>query len=156
MTDDVQPGPITPPRFNGEDLSRLSISGEGGVEAAPMRQRCAVLGIDWLEEEPAVSAEAVALIDPEVAVRLRVVPLRLERDRLLVAMLDPLDIVAVDEVSALRRRSATSCGPTTAPPRPAWLRAWPARPATAPKRMSSTTSTPSRRTTSIAWPSSPR
>jgi type II secretory ATPase GspE/PulE/Tfp pilus assembly ATPase PilB-like protein len=110
MTDDAQPGPITPPRFNGENLSRLSTSGEGGVEAAPMRQRCAVLGIDWLEEEPAVSAETVALIDPEVAVRLRVVPLQLERDRLLVAMLDPLDIVAVDEVSALTGHPVTRMG----------------------------------------------
>ncbi|MHC4614865.1 MAG: GspE/PulE/PilB domain-containing protein, partial [Planctomycetota bacterium] len=111
MTDDAQPGPFTPPRFNGEDLARLSTSGDGGAEAAPMRQRCAVLGIDWIEEEePAVSAEAVNLIDPEVAVRLRVVPLRLDRDRLLVAMLDPLDIVAVDEVSTLTGHPVTRMG----------------------------------------------
>ncbi|MHC4129551.1 MAG: GspE/PulE/PilB domain-containing protein, partial [Planctomycetota bacterium] len=110
MTDDAQPGPTTQPRFNGEDLARLSASGEGAADIAPMRQRCAVLGIDWLDEEPAVSADAVALIDAEVAVRLRVVPLSLEGDRLLVAMLDPLDIVAVDEVSTLTGRPVTRMG----------------------------------------------
>jgi type II secretory ATPase GspE/PulE/Tfp pilus assembly ATPase PilB-like protein len=110
MTDDQQPRPFTQPRFNGEDLARLGAAGDGVVDAAQIRQRCAVLGIDWLEEEPAVSADAVAMIDPEIAVRLRVVPLRLEGDRLVVAMLDPLDIMAVDEVSALTGHAVTRLG----------------------------------------------
>jgi type II secretory ATPase GspE/PulE/Tfp pilus assembly ATPase PilB-like protein len=102
VNDQVEPSPITEPRFNGEDLGRLAATpGEGTAEAASTRQRCAALGIEWLEEEPAASPEAVALIDAEVAVRLRVVPLRIDRDRLVVAMLDPLDIMAVDGVSTL-------------------------------------------------------
>ncbi|MHC4430142.1 MAG: GspE/PulE/PilB domain-containing protein, partial [Planctomycetota bacterium] len=110
MTHDAEPGSNPQPRFNGEDLARLSTGGESGADTAPIRQRCAVLGIDWLEEAPPVSPEAVALIDAEVAVRLRVVPLSIDRDRLLVAMLDPLDIVAVDEVSALTGHAVTRMG----------------------------------------------
>ena len=82
MTDDPQPGPTTHPRFNGEDLARLSAGGEGAADIAPTRQRCAVLGIDWLDEEPPVSADAVALID---AVMWSAMPLRKSRSILILS-----------------------------------------------------------------------
>jgi type II secretory ATPase GspE/PulE/Tfp pilus assembly ATPase PilB-like protein len=110
MTDDVQPGPPSAPRFNGEDLARLAALGDGSGEAPPVRQRCAALGIDWLEDQPVATPDAVALIDADVAVRLRAVPLRIEDDRLVVAMLDPLDILAVDEVSTLTGHAVTRVG----------------------------------------------
>ncbi len=97
---DPEPIPVSEPRFNGERLSRLAAVGASG-DGASVRERCEVLGIEWAEEVPAASPDAVELISPEVAVRLRVVPLRIEDDHLQVAMLDPLDIVAVDEVSTL-------------------------------------------------------
>jgi type II secretory ATPase GspE/PulE/Tfp pilus assembly ATPase PilB-like protein len=52
----------------------------------------------------------VQRIAPEVAVRLRVVPLRTERGRLLVAMVDPLDIGAVDETAMLARMPVVRVG----------------------------------------------
>ena len=99
------------PRFNGEGLGRLeTAAAEDAGDADTLRQRCAALGIEWSEEAPDVQPDAVALIDAEVAVRLRVVPLRVESDRLVVAMMDPLDIVAVDEVSTLTGHPVTRVG----------------------------------------------
>ncbi|MEE2719703.1 MAG: ATPase, T2SS/T4P/T4SS family [Planctomycetota bacterium] len=68
------------------------------------RQRCELLGIAWHERPVAADAAAVALIDPEVAVRLRVVPIRFDDLTLVLAMLDPLDTDAADEISALTGR----------------------------------------------------
>ncbi len=79
-------------------------------ETGSIRQRCAALGIRWLEEPPEASADAVALISPEVAVRLRVVPLRIAEDHLVAAMVEPLDISAVDEVSTLTGYPLTRVG----------------------------------------------
>ncbi len=66
-----------------------------------IRQRCAAFGIEWLDDLPNADLDAIGTISADAAVRLRVVPLRIEDRRLLVAMLDPLDISAVDEVSTL-------------------------------------------------------
>ena len=87
MTTMDDPGSAGELRFNGD--------------AASTRERCALLGIDWIDEAPPVDGEAVALISAEAAVRLAVVPIRLEQGRLVVAMVDPLDILAVDEVATL-------------------------------------------------------
>ncbi|MBL9149748.1 MAG: type II/IV secretion system protein [Phycisphaerae bacterium] len=74
------------------------------------RERCRLLGIEWLEKAPAVDPTAVTLVEPEVAVRLRVVPVRVEGGRLVVAMLDPLDIASVDELGTLVRKPVTRIG----------------------------------------------
>jgi type II secretory ATPase GspE/PulE/Tfp pilus assembly ATPase PilB-like protein len=74
------------------------------------KERCALLGLDWLEEAPDATVEAVALISPEVAVRLRVVPLRFEAGRLVVAMVDPMDMASADEVATLTGRPVTRIG----------------------------------------------
>lgn len=91
------------------------LNGSGGApiitpEGPTLRERCQLLGIQWLEKAPLAADDAVALISPDVAVRLRVVPLGLEDDRLVVAMLDPLDIAAADEVAALTGHAITRVG----------------------------------------------
>ncbi len=83
----------------GPDYGELPSSAP--VDAADLRERCRSLGIDWLDEAPTADADAVAVIDADTAVRLRVVPLRIEDGRLVVAMIDPLDIAAADEVATL-------------------------------------------------------
>ena len=100
MSDRSEPQPLVGPAFNGERLSTLDSHGPTDEEQL-VRERCRALGIVWLEEAPEASPEAVALISPEVAVRLRAVPLRIEEGRLVAAMLQPLDIAAIDELSTL-------------------------------------------------------
>lgn len=81
--------------------STIEISGLSKADSSTLRERCASLGIDWIEEIPVVSEDATSLLDPESAVRLRVVPLNISDGRLVVAMIDPLDIAAADEVSTI-------------------------------------------------------
>lgn len=97
---------IGPTHTELTDGSRLDGDGlgdrhTGSADGAAARERCRMLGIDWVEQAPAAAPDAVALITAEVAVRLRVVPLRIEQRRLVVAMVDPLDIAAADEVATL-------------------------------------------------------
>jgi len=79
-------------------------------EPASTPDRCRLLGIDWLEDAPDTTPEAISLVSADVAVRLRVVPIRLENNRLVVAMLDPLDIASADEISTLTGRPITRVG----------------------------------------------
>ncbi len=99
----------TPERFNGDRLHLIGAA-EVADDPAGARLRCAALGIEWLEEAPEAKPEAVALIEPEVAVRLRVVPLRIDGDHLVAAMIDPLDIAAVDELATLSGYPVTRLG----------------------------------------------
>ena len=129
------------------------------------RQRCELLGIAWHERPVAADAAAVALIDPEVAVRLRVVPIRFDDLTLVLAMLDPLDTDAADEISALtgrpvlregmeKKHFSNSCGSTTGPPPPRWPMPSPATPTT-PTTNWNTTSRRSKPTTSTGWRRNP-
>ncbi len=68
---------------------------------APLRERCRGLGIPWLEDIPEVVSEAVARLEADAAVRLQAVPVRVENGRMVVAMLNPLDIEATDELATL-------------------------------------------------------
>ena len=99
--------PADPHLAAAQLVGRASPAQEDGD---PVRQRCAALGIDWIEEAPAAEEDAVVLIDADVAVRLRVVPLRIHDGRLIVAMIDPLDIAAADEVCTLTRLPVTRVG----------------------------------------------
>jgi type II secretory ATPase GspE/PulE/Tfp pilus assembly ATPase PilB-like protein len=83
--------------LNGQSATTRS----AGSDDASVKERCSMLGIHWLEDAPKAEVDAVAMITADVAVRLRVVPLRLESNRLIVAMLDPLDSDAADEISTL-------------------------------------------------------
>jgi len=60
-----------------------------------------------LTERPEVDAAAAGLITAEQAVRLRLVPYAIEDGRLLVAMVDPADLGAADEVSVCSRLAVT-------------------------------------------------
>jgi len=95
--DDAPNGSLT----RGLDLASLRAA---AASEAPLRDRCRLLGIEWFEKPPPADAAAVALVPADVAVRLRVVPLRLEGARLVVAMADPFDLAALDEVSAIAAR----------------------------------------------------
>jgi type II secretory ATPase GspE/PulE/Tfp pilus assembly ATPase PilB-like protein len=92
------------------ELNGTRTATDAPVRPADPRDRCRALGIDWLEQAPQVAEDAVRLVEPDVAVRLRVVPIRFDRGRLLVAMADPLDIASVDELATLTARPVTRVG----------------------------------------------
>src|SRR5690606_4333603 len=73
-------------------------------EGEVIRERCKAMGIEWLEKAPKAEPEAVGLIPSEVAVRLRAIPFKIANGRLHVAMREPLDIPAVDELAVLAGR----------------------------------------------------
>ncbi len=98
------------PHTEGSRLDGFVGDRHAAVDGAAARERCRTLGIEWLEQAPAAAADAVSLITAEVAVRLRVVPLRLEQSRLVVAMIDPLDIAAADEAATLSGFPVTRVG----------------------------------------------
>ncbi len=79
-------------------------------EAAKVRERCRILGIAWLEKPPEADAAAIALLTAEIAVRVRAVPLRIERGRLLVAMFNPLDVGAADEIATIAKLPVSRTG----------------------------------------------
>ncbi|MFM8642954.1 MAG: hypothetical protein ACKOEP_08995, partial [Phycisphaerales bacterium] len=54
-----------------------------------LRERCRLFGIEWSDELPEASPGAAERLPPDAAVRLRVVPMRIERGRMVVAMVDP-------------------------------------------------------------------
>lgn len=70
-------------------------------ESEELVERCRMLGIEWLEKAPEIDTEVSGLIEPDVAVRLRVIPIERQNGHLLVAMADPLDVTAADEVGAI-------------------------------------------------------
>ena len=74
------------------------------------KQICTNMGLQWFEVIPEVEQAIVALIDPELAVRLRVLPIAIRKERLHVAMLNPSDIEAADEVSTITNYPVTRCG----------------------------------------------
>ena len=94
-------------------MSEIDLDAQKGQQASDsdeLAERCRVLGIDWLEKAPPTDDEIIRMIEPDVAVRLRVVPLERVNGRLMVAMADPLDITAADEVGAIVGLSITRVG----------------------------------------------
>ena len=98
-------------------LTEISVSAKDARAAATppsqdagVRERCAMLGIEWLDKTPASDPAAAELLAPELAVRLGAVPIVIEGNRLVVAMLDPLDTAAVDEIGAVTSRSVKRVG----------------------------------------------
>lgn len=73
----------------------------GSATDADRKAICESLGLGWLEDPPTSDPAATAVLDSEVAVRLRAVPFRIEDGRLQVAMADPSDVIAADEVGAI-------------------------------------------------------
>jgi type II secretory ATPase GspE/PulE/Tfp pilus assembly ATPase PilB-like protein len=96
-------------------VTEISAAKEARATTAPsqdagVRERCALLGIEWLDRVPESDSAAAALLAPELAVRLGAVPIAVEGNRLIVAMLDPLDTAAVDEIGAVTSRSVRRIG----------------------------------------------
>ena len=85
-------------------------SGNEDAEISKTRTRCQSLGISWIDKPPETDPAAIALLTAEVAVRVRAVPLRIERGRLIVAMFNPLDIGATDEIAAITRLPVSRVG----------------------------------------------
>ena len=77
---------------------------------AGVRERCTLLGIEWLDKAPPSDPAAAELLAPEVAVRLGAVPVSTDAVRIVVAMLDPLDTAAVDEIGAITGRVVRRIG----------------------------------------------
>lgn len=93
-------------------MSEIDLDQQQGTkgDSKELADRCQLLGIDWLEKAPETSDEAVSLIEPDVAVRLRVVPVDMTNGRLQIAMADPLDITAADEIGAIVGMPVTRIG----------------------------------------------
>lgn len=72
---------------------------DGKPKAAGQTPVPGVEGVVALEHPPEVDPKAAAVLTSDQAVRLRVVPFAVREGRLLVAMLDPGDLAAGDEVS---------------------------------------------------------
>lgn len=104
---------MSPVPMNGQSMDAnagVALAADAGVA---LRDRCALLGIEYLEDAPPsdqIDPQAIAAITADIAVRLRVVPLRVEGNRLVVAMADPLDLQAADEISTLTGRAITRIG----------------------------------------------
>lgn len=94
-----------PPSMNGQ-----AAPASATMDDEALRDRCRVLGIEWSQQVPAAEADAVKLMTADLAVRLRVVPVRIDKGRLVVAMHNPLDLATVDEVSTLTGRPVTRLG----------------------------------------------
>jgi type II secretory ATPase GspE/PulE/Tfp pilus assembly ATPase PilB-like protein len=67
-------------------------------------------GVPTLTQKPDVDSAAAALLPGDQAVRLRAIPYGFENGRLLVAMLDPADVLAGDEVSVCAGKPVTRVG----------------------------------------------
>lgn len=87
-----------------------SEAGSAEAELARVRERCKALGIAWHDKAPEGDPQLISLLEPEVAVRVRAVPLKIEKGRLLVAMFNPLDITAADEVATIVKMPVTRAG----------------------------------------------
>ena len=72
--------------------------------------RCAELGLRWIGETPEVDDKMPALIDAELAVRLRAIPIMKDSGQLILVMLHPEDIEAADEVATMTGHPVTRVG----------------------------------------------
>ena len=84
-----------------------NISVDSSLDA---KESCVCMGLRWIDLTPEVDQEIIELIDAELAVRLRVLPLEIGSGRLVLAMLSPEDIEASDEVGVITGYPVTRCG----------------------------------------------
>lgn len=81
----------------GTNLIEMGVLGEEDITRA-LSRKFNIPAVD-LEQIMQVAPEAIAAIPAELAGRYRVLPLRLEGRRLTLAMADPADLQAVDEIA---------------------------------------------------------
>jgi type IV pilus assembly protein PilB len=99
---------------NGTTLTQATKESRASATPASqdpgVRERCTLLGIDWLEQAPMSDPAAAELLAPEIAVRLGAVPISFDERRIVVAMIDPLDTAAVDEIGTVTSRAVRRVG----------------------------------------------
>ncbi|MBM4105003.1 MAG: type II/IV secretion system protein [Phycisphaerae bacterium] len=111
--DPLDPSPPPPSRSPplSETVPTAHLNGTAHAAGeASLREQCTALGIEWMEKAPEASAEAIGLLDADVAVRLRAVPFSIDGRRLAIAMADPTDLASVDELAALTGRAVRRVG----------------------------------------------
>ncbi len=81
-----------------------------GNSSTDVKHDCQQMGIHWIDVTPEVDKKYIELLDAEVAVRLRVLPLQIDNGRLEVAMLNPKDLEAADEIATITNLPVTRCG----------------------------------------------
>jgi type II secretory ATPase GspE/PulE/Tfp pilus assembly ATPase PilB-like protein len=74
------------------------------------KERCIAMHLQWFDAVVEIEQTVIDLIDAELAVRLRILPLKIENGRLHVAMLSPEDIEASDEVATIANLPVSRCG----------------------------------------------
>jgi type IV pilus assembly protein PilB len=88
-------------RSLGRVLIELGAVSEGGLVAVLADQ----LGLEFVDlSETQLDQSALALVPESVARRHNCIPVRFEEDRLVVAMADPGNVLAVDDIRALTKR----------------------------------------------------
>ncbi|MCP4834054.1 MAG: type II/IV secretion system protein [Phycisphaera sp.] len=92
------------------EVIRLDSLPTDGDQEELAAARLRLLGIEIADRMPEADAEAAELLPPEVAVRLRVVPVSGTESMVRIAMLDPLDTEAVDEVATRTGRQVERIG----------------------------------------------
>ncbi len=74
------------------------------------KQVCVNMGLHWFDVTPEVDQTIIDLVDAELAVRLRALPISIDNGRLQLAMLKPNDIEAADEVATVSNYPVSRCG----------------------------------------------
>ncbi|MDR7537070.1 MAG: type II secretion system ATPase GspE [Armatimonadota bacterium] len=107
----VEAGLITPVQLEqalqiqhrtGERLGRVLVAQGMATQEAIARAMASQLGLEYVNLKATAIPEDVLTLLPEELIRLyQVVPLRLQGDALVVGMVDPLDVLALDDI---RRR----------------------------------------------------
>jgi len=92
------------------ESSITSVKSIESPSAPDAKVDCETMGLQWIDSSPEVEDDTISLLDAELAVRLRVLPIAIEQGRLLVAMLNPADIEASDELATVTQYPITRCG----------------------------------------------
>ncbi len=99
--------------FNAPMSPSGSVSGRFAVSEAKAGSGMKASSIRVLEKPPEVDAAVAVLLSAEHAIRRRAIPYALEGRRVLLAMADPSDIAAADEISIAIGKPVTRVGCTT-------------------------------------------
>ena len=98
-------------RSLGRVLIELGYVTEGGLVAILAEQ----LGLEFMDlADASLDASAIALVPEATARRHSCIPVRIEDDRLILAMADPANVVAVDDIRALTKRDVRTVVSTKA------------------------------------------
>ena len=99
----------------GRSLGRVLIEMGFVTEATLVAILAEQLGLEFIDlEEATVDTSAVALVPEAVARRHNCIPVRFEENRLVVAMADPANVVAVDDIRAMTKREVKTVVATKA------------------------------------------